>query len=95
MTKSNFPKPIDILIKICYNIYNKERKRYHPMTAKEKLIYNYIKEHPGCRHREIREIPLVERIVLLDDLTNKGLIRKQLFSDFANREYYDKWYVVE
>ena len=65
------------------------------MTAKEKLIYDYIKEHPGCRHREICGIPLVERIVLLDDLTNKGLIRKQLFSDFANREYYDKWYVVE
>ena len=65
------------------------------MTTKEKIIYDYIKEHPGCRHREIPGIPLVERVVILDDLVNKGLIRRQLFSDPANMEYYDKWYVVE
>ena len=65
------------------------------MTAKEKIIYDYIKEHPGCRHREIRGIPLVERVVLLDDLVNKGMIYSKPYSDMSNMEFYDEWYVVE
>lgn len=65
------------------------------MTKQEKIVYDYIKNNPGCRHREISKISLIERLVILDVLVNKGMIRSEPYADRANMEFYDKWYVVE
>lgn len=68
------------------------------MTLSEKM-YDYISQHPGCRQRNIASACHVwlcssEFLMTLHDLKREGKIRDETYSDPANMEYYNKWYVV-
>ena len=64
------------------------------MTNNEQICYNYIKEHPGCRHREIAAVPLTERIDALVSLVEGNFIYSKEKRDMANMEFYYVWYVA-
>lgn len=64
------------------------------MTNNEQICYNYIKEHPGCRHREIRTVPLTERIDALVSLVERNWIYSKEKRDMANGQFYCVWYVA-
>ena len=64
------------------------------MTTNEQICYDYIKNHPGCRHREIAALPLTERIDALTSLVEKNLIYSKEKRDMANMEFYYIWYVA-
>ena len=66
---------------------------------KEK-IYNYIKENPGCRQREIASELHVwlcsnEFLDALRSLEFDNRIYNVSYRDPANMEFYLKWYIVE
>jgi len=66
---------------------------------KEK-IYNYIKENPGCRQREIASALHIwlcskEFLNALRDLEFSDRIYNVSYQDPANMEFYLKWYIVE
>ena len=66
---------------------------------KEK-IYNYIKENPGCRKREIASALHIwlcskDFMKALTDLSLEGRTYSVYYKDPANMEYYNKWYIVE
>ena len=66
---------------------------------KEK-IYNYIKENPGCRQREIASALHVwlcskEFLDALFELQDEKKIGCSVFQDHANMEYYHRWYLVK
>ena len=66
----------------------------------ENKILNYIAEHPYCRQREIARachIWLCSQLFLdsLYNLYKNKLIDCEYFSDPANIEYYNKWYLTE
>lgn len=66
----------------------------------ENKILNYIAEHPYCRQREIASgchVWLCNQLFLdsLHNLYKNELIDCEFFSDPANVEYYNKWYLTE
>ena len=66
---------------------------------REKIL-EYLTNHPGARKREIASFLKVwqcsfEFLATIDDMCEDNLIRAESFSDPANMEYYDKWYVVK
>ena len=66
---------------------------------REKILA-HLQAHPGARKREIAHcIPCwqcdFDFLATFDDLCEDGLIRYETIKDFANMEYYDKWYLVE
>ena len=64
------------------------------MTNNEQICYNYIKEHPGCRHREITTVPLTDRIDALVSLVEGNWIYSEDKRDMANGQFYYVWYVA-
>lgn len=63
----------------------------------EKQIIDYIRNHPGCRKREIASDLNVWQcdpnfLRTMHDLESRGLIKAIPFSDPANMEFYDRWY---
>lgn len=66
-------------------------------TITKAFIYNYIKQNPGCRRRDMpgwrRNLPLI--LAALEDLEADGVLEERLFSDPANMEYYYQYYIKE
>lgn len=64
---------------------------------KEEKILEIIREHEGIRMREIRghfdNISLVELIGLLGKLEKANKIKRVLYNDPANMEFYDRWFI--
>lgn len=63
-------------------------------------ILSYLREHPGARKREIAgRLHLWQCnehfLIIMHHLERARLIRRESYSDPAQMEYYDKWYVVE
>lgn len=66
----------------------------------KEAIYNYIKENPGCRQREIASELHVwlcskEFLDALRFLEFDNRIYNVSYQDRANMEFYLKWYIVE
>lgn len=62
---------------------------------KEQII-KIISEHPGLRKREIASylgIHHFKIISLLSEMEKDGLITHENYSDMANMEFYDKYYI--
>jgi len=63
-------------------------------------IYEYIREHPGCRQREIASsLPVwlcsKDFLNALAEMEMADTIYCVSYQDSANMEYYLKWYVVD
>ena len=63
-------------------------------------ILAYLNDYPGSRKRYIASavhIWLCDKRFLqaMRELENDGMIHSIYFSDPANMEYYDKWYLTE
>lgn len=63
-------------------------------------VYNYIKENPGVRKRDIASelhIWVCDKNLsnMLYELLLEGRVFRRLHRDPANMEFYDKWYIVE
>lgn len=62
-------------------------------------ILAYIGAHPGCRQREIAvslRIWQCDPFLMgaLADLEDLGRIKREVYSDPAQMEYYNKWYLT-
>ena len=64
------------------------------MTTNEQICYDYIKNHPGCRHREITKVRLPERIDAITSLVERNWIYSKEKRDMANGQFYFVWYVA-
>ncbi len=63
-------------------------------------ILEYVKAHPGCRQREIAKychLWFLSNTFLnaMQRAYKDGLIDCEYFSDPANMEYYNKWYLTD
>lgn len=63
-------------------------------------IIEYVRNHPGCRQREIAVSLHVWQcdpffMGALADLEDLGRLRRESYQDIGNMEYYYKWYVKE
>ena len=66
----------------------------------KEAIYNYIKENPGVRKRDIASelhIWVCDKDLsnMLYELLREGRVFRRLHRDPANMDFYDKWYIVE
>ena len=62
---------------------------------KEQII-NILREHPGLRKREIASylgIHHFKIMALLDEMERDGLLVRMYFTDPANMEFYDEYYI--
>lgn len=64
---------------------------------KENILKVLHESTNGLRIREIAARASINHwkvIGLMDELLKAGLVRCEAFQDFANAEYYNKWYAV-
>lgn len=66
------------------------------MIEMKEQIYEIIKTHPGLRKREIAgyvKASLWDVYDSLNELKAENRICSKVFRDFANMDFYDKWYI--
>lgn len=64
--------------------------------ASKQEIYEVIKAHPGIRQREISSklgIWVGDLVHPICEMEKEGLIKKELFNDPANIDWYYMWFV--
>lgn len=66
-------------------------------TVTKAFVFTYIKQHPGCRRRDMpgwrMQLPLI--VSIIDDLVSEGKVEERLFSDPAQMEQYYQYYAKE
>ena len=63
-----------------------------------KDILNTLRQYPGLRKRElsaILHIPLMDVVIMVSELEKIGKVYSKPYRDFANMEYYDKYYATK
>lgn len=70
------------------------------MTTMRDDIKTILRKHPGIRKRQIAgylHVWLADDafLITMREMERAGEIRYESFSDPANMEFYDKWYIQE